>query len=202
MLLSLAKSSTLSSDRKGAKDAKFFLIPTFAGPWSANPAIDGCVNLRYNMRRIPKTGRFQVQASWRKAFEDRVQEEPFARKLGLRLLDIDYGYAKVEMALSPDLRNIHGTIHGGVIFSLIDEAFELACNAHGTVAVALSMNIVYLSPPRGENLTAEAREFHRTRKTSHYDIQVVDELGTPVAACRALAYRKAERLPFLDDQAG
>jgi len=49
-------------------------------------------------------------------------------------------------------------IHGGAIFTLIDEAFEISCNSHGTVAVALNVNITYhRAPSPNSTLRAEAR---------------------------------------------
>ena len=128
-----------------------------------------------------------------------VEREPFARKFGLTLVDLDEGYSKVEMTFSPDMENIFGLAHGGALFALIDEAFETASNSHGTMAVALNMNITYLSPPPpGGRLTAEAREFNRTSKTAVYDIKVFDELKNLIASCQALVYRKGKPLPFLE----
>ena len=77
------------------------------------------------------------------ALSRRVANEPYARKLGLTLLKIEPGYALVEMILTDDMANIFDTAHGGAIFSLIDEAFEISCNTHGTVAVALSVAVTY-----------------------------------------------------------
>ena len=134
----------------------------------------------------------------RRAIQDRVAQEPFARKLGLRLVDLDAGYARVEMDVASDMANIFDMFHGGAIFSLMDEAFQVACNSHGTVAVALNVSISYLSAPEmGSRLIAEAREIHKTAKTAHYAIQVTDDRGKLVASCQALAYRKGTPLPFL-----
>jgi acyl-CoA thioesterase len=134
------------------------------------------------------------------AFQERVKDEPFARKLGLRLQEVRAGYARVEMSVTPELDNIHGMVHGGAVFSLIDEAFQIASNSHGTVAVALNMSISYLSPAKPETtLMAEAKEFHRTRKTAHYDIQVTDDEGTLIARCGALVYRKSDTIPFIEE---
>jgi len=89
----------------------------------------------------------------------------------LKLIDVQEGYAKVAMRFSEDLENMFGMAHGGAIFSLIDAAFEIASNSHGTMAVALNMNINYLaSPEKGAMLTAEAREINRHKKTAAYDI--------------------------------
>jgi acyl-CoA thioesterase len=136
----------------------------------------------------------------RNAFFRQVGKEPFARKFGIKLVDMDEGYSKVEMMFTPDMENILGMAHGGAIFALIDEAFETASNSHGTIAVALNMNITYVSSPSpGSKLIAEAREFSRTQKTASYDIKVVDEKNNLIASCQALVYRKGSPLPFLHE---
>ncbi len=139
-----------------------------------------------------------MEESLKRAFRKRVREEPYAKKIGMRLVEVGEGYAKVEMDVTPDMDNIFGMLHGGAIFSLIDEAFEVSCNSHGTVALALNVNISYLAAPEpGSRLTAESRELNRTRKTGLYDIRVTDDKGRLIAATQALAYRKPDPLPFL-----
>ena len=128
-----------------------------------------------------------------------VEREPFAGKFGLKLVELEEGYSKVTMTFSPDMENIFGMAHGGAVFALIDEAFQTACNAYGTVALALNVNITYIaSPAPGNELTAVAQEYSRTSKTANYDIKVRDEKGNLIASCQALAYRKGNRLPFLE----
>ncbi len=135
----------------------------------------------------------------RQALFQRVAEEPFARKFDLRLVELEEGYAKVTMVFTPDLENIFGMAHGGAVFALIDEAFQTACNTHGTMAVALQVGVTYIAPPApGSVLTAEAREINRTTKTANYDIRVRDQKGNLIAVCQALAFRKGRALPFLE----
>ena len=135
----------------------------------------------------------------RKAIFRQVADEPFAKKLALQLIEVQEGYAKVEMVISDDLKNMFGMAHGGAIFSLIDAAFEVASNSHGTMAVALNMNINYLSSPaKGARLTAEAKEINRTKKTAAYDIRATDDSGVLLASCQALVYRLEKSLPFLE----
>jgi acyl-CoA thioesterase len=136
----------------------------------------------------------------RQAIFRQVAREPFAQKFGLKLLALEEGYSLVEMRLTQDMENMFGIAHGGALFALIDEAFETASNSHGTVAVALSMTVNYIAPPAaGSKLTAEAKEFSRTRKTANYDIRVQDDRGQLIAACHALVYRKGIALPFLEE---
>jgi acyl-CoA thioesterase len=135
----------------------------------------------------------------KEAMQRQVEREPFAQKLGLKLLDVDEGYALVEMKCREEMENIFRMTHGGAIFTLIDEAFEISCNSHGTVAVALNVNITYhRAPSPNSTLRAEAKEVARTRRTGNYYITVKDEQGHLIASCQALAYRKGETLPFLE----
>ena len=132
------------------------------------------------------------------AIRRRVAEEPYAEKMGLKLVEVAEGYALVEMRFTEEMENIFGMAHGGAIFSLIDEAFEVASNSHGTVSVALSMSVTYVSSPKkGETLQAEAEEVSRSNRIATYDIRVKTAGGDLIAICQALVYRKRDPLPFI-----
>jgi acyl-CoA thioesterase len=112
----------------------------------------------------------------KEAIFKKVEKEPFAQKFGIKLLDLDEGYSKVEMKFTPNMENFLGLAHGGALFALIDEAFETASNSHGTVAVALNMNITYISPPPSEcrlrippNFPFVEADFNVTRAGVHVD---------------------------------
>jgi acyl-CoA thioesterase len=128
-----------------------------------------------------------------------VEKEPFARALNMVLITLESGYSVVEMPYDPAaMNNIYDRAHGGAIFALIDEAFETACQSHGTIAVALNVNVTYVSSPKaGARLKAEAQEVSRTKKTASYDIKVWDLDGPLIATCQALAYRTGKPIPFL-----
>ncbi len=135
------------------------------------------------------------------AIMERVSTEGYAEKLGLKLVELSSGRAVVEMRPKSDVANIFGMVHGAAIFSLMDEAFQVSCNSHGRMAVALNVNVTFHAPAEFNcTLRAESRERHRSKKTATYDINVTDEKGTLIASCQALAYRKRERLPFLDEK--
>lgn len=128
-----------------------------------------------------------------------VENEPFARALNLNLVELDTGYSVVEMTYDPEtMNNMFARAHGGGIFTLIDEAFETACQTDGVVTVALNVSVTYVSSPEERTrLRAEAVEINRTKKTANYDIKVKDQAGQLVATCQALAYRTGKPLPFL-----
>jgi acyl-CoA thioesterase len=127
-----------------------------------------------------------------------VTKEPFARALKLSLVALERGHSVVEMEYDPTLMdNIYARAHGGALFALIDESFETASQTHGTIAVALNVNVTYVRPPQpGERLRAQADEIALTRKTASYDIKVTNMDGDLVATCQALAYRTGKPVPF------
>jgi acyl-CoA thioesterase len=138
-----------------------------------------------------------MEESKKAIYFKKVQEEPLAKLLNIRLKDVDEGYALCEMEFTDSMENIYGSAHGGAIFSLIDEAFEISSNSHDNIAVALNMNITYMKPPKkNTTLTAESKEINRTRRTASYYI-TVQEGADLIAICQALVYVKGEEIPFL-----
>jgi acyl-CoA thioesterase len=135
---------------------------------------------------------------WKKAaFHNKVSEEPFAKLLNITLKEVEEGYAVCEMEYTEQMDNIYGSAHGGAIFSLIDEAFEISSNSHGTIAVALNINVTYMKTPKKNTLLrAESKEINRTRRTASYEITVRDD-NNLIAVCQALVYRKDDPIPFL-----
>jgi acyl-CoA thioesterase len=136
----------------------------------------------------------------KKAIAQAVKREPFAQALKMELIELEDGYSAVKMVYDPDkMDNIYNRAHGGAIYALIDEAFETAGQTDGTVAVALNVNVTYVSSPEpGAQLRAEARRVSRTKKTASYDIKVSDQTGQIVSLCQALAFRTGKPIPFLE----
>ena len=135
----------------------------------------------------------------RKAIYKAVESEPLARTLQMKLKALEKGHSVVEMKyISEIMDNIYSRMHGGAIFALIDEAFETVGQTDGTIAVALNVNVSYITSPDNDSiLTAEAKEISRTRKTAMYDIKVTDNENRLIASCNALAYRTGKPIPFL-----
>jgi acyl-CoA thioesterase len=141
----------------------------------------------------------EMEQAVKEAIYRAVEKEPFARALKMELVALDQGYSAVEMAYDPaTMDNIYGRAHGGALFALIDEAFETASQTYGTIAVALNVNVTYVtSPEPGVRLRAEAHEVSKTNKTAAYAIKVTDQEGQVIATCQALAFRTGKPIPFL-----
>ena len=128
-----------------------------------------------------------------------VEKEPFAKAMQINLVNLELGYSVVEMDYDPEkMNNIYARAHGGAVFALIDEAFETAGQTDGTIAVALNVNVTYVSSPQpGVKMRAEAKRISQTKKTAIYDIRVSADDGNLIATCSALAYRTGKPIPFL-----
>ena len=119
--------------------------------------------------------------------------DEFAKHLGIELLELKPGYCRVSMRLQPYMMNGLGISHGSIIFSLADFAFAAACNSHGTTAVALSMDIHFLSSPAPDaRLECEAVEVKLGRSTGLYRMTVMDSESKLVAELHGMAFRKDE----------
>jgi acyl-CoA thioesterase len=93
--------------------------------------------------------------------------------LGMQLEHLGAGSATVSMRVRADMVNGHDLCHGGLIASLADSAFALACNSHGPVTVAAGFSVDFLEPGRlGQVLRAEAREVWRRGRSGLYDVTV------------------------------
>jgi len=135
----------------------------------------------------------------REAIFNAAKNEPFVQAMQMELAELKDGYSVVVMNYEPEkMSNIYARAHGGAIFALIDEAFETAGQTDGTIAVALNVNVTYVSSPEsGQRLQATAHRVSQTRKTASYDIKVTDQQGQVVALCQALAFRTGKPIPFL-----
>ncbi|MEK6349297.1 MAG: hydroxyphenylacetyl-CoA thioesterase PaaI [Burkholderia sp.] len=114
------------------------------------------------------------------------------RALGIELLEVGPGRARMRMTVRPAFLNGHRTCHGGLIFTLADSAFAFACNSHNLNTVAVGCAIEFLRPvPEGEVLTAEAVEQALAGRHGIYDIRVTNRAGETVAMFRGKSARIA-----------
>jgi acyl-CoA thioesterase len=110
--------------------------------------------------------------------------------LGMRVLGVKPGYARVAMTVRPDMVNGHRICHGGLIFSLADSAFAASCNSHNENTVAAAASIDFLAPAfEGDELSAEANELWRSGRSGLYEITVTNQRGERIALFRGRSHR-------------
>lgn len=124
-----------------------------------------------------------------------LARDRFAEHVGLELIEVGTGTAKVRMPVRPEHLNGVGVVHGGAIFALADFAFAAASNSHGTIALGINVSITYMKATRGGVLTATAKELSRNPKLGTYQVDITDDAGERVAVFQGLVYRKKDPLP-------
>ena len=118
----------------------------------------------------------------------------YAELSNIELLTAGPGRATAKMTLHPHHLNALGTVQGGAIFTLADFTFAVACNSHGTMAVALDVSIVFMKAATTGTLRAEAKEISKNFKVGLYLVEVKDDVGDLVAQFQGMAYRKKDKL--------
>jgi acyl-CoA thioesterase len=126
----------------------------------------------------------------RQALAERIaavieREDRASRLLGMRLVEVGPGRARLSMRVTDEMVNGQQVCHGGLIFSLADSSFGYACNTHNQRALAASCSIDFLAPAQlGDELTAEAQEAAHAGRTRLYDVRVTNQAGELVALFR------------------
>jgi len=105
--------------------------------------------------------------------------------LGMEIIEIKAGYAKLSMPVRDDMTNGQKICHGGFMFLLADSAFAFACNGYNQFTVAQSCKIDFLNPTfAGDTLMATAQERYREGRSGIYDCTVTDQNGKVIAEMR------------------
>jgi acyl-CoA thioesterase len=120
------------------------------------------------------------------------KNDRFAETAGIELLEVSEGKARAKMVIKEEHLNGVNTVHGGALFTLADLAFALAANSHGTVAVAVNVNISYFKAVSSGTLYAEAKEVSLNSKLGNYTVNITDENGQLIALFQGMAYRKKD----------
>jgi acyl-CoA thioesterase len=126
----------------------------------------------------------------RAELDERFRATPLYAELGIEVLDWGPGHARIGLTTRPEHGNLAGTVHGGVVFSLADAAFEVSCNGYGRLCVALDHVMHFTSAGVvGERMEAVATEVSRSRRVASYRIEVTGEDGALRAWTMAVSHR-------------
>ena len=108
--------------------------------------------------------------------------EPIASFLGMKLIELTPGYARVSMRIIPEYMNFNGMIFGGIIMALADQAFAYATNSIVSPSIASQFNIYLISGAVvGDELTAECRVLKSGRRIGVSEMTVTNQSGKLIA---------------------
>jgi uncharacterized protein (TIGR00369 family) len=109
----------------------------------------------------------------------------FNQYVGMLMDSAGPGWARLRMALTPDVMNPFAAVHGGAISALIDSAAGSAVAA-GTlpddrIMGTIDMQVHFLERARGAALVAEGRMVRAGRAIAIAHVDVRDDAGSLVA---------------------
>ena len=111
-------------------------------------------------------------------------KNPFWSLLGMEIIEVKKGWAKIRLPFSEKLANGIGVAHGGAIFSPADSAVGMALiglvNQDENIST-LEMKINYLRPFTSGEIVAEAKIVHKGTMTAIGDVDVRDDKDTLIA---------------------
>ncbi|HSV36953.1 MAG TPA: PaaI family thioesterase [Ramlibacter sp.] len=108
---------------------------------------------------------------------------PFMRLLGVQREYSRGGHARLVLDPQPELGNVIGTVHGGVLVTLLDVAMASAAVSRvdfSRTAVTLNLDTSFLEPGRGR-LTADGEVIGQDGNVAMCRATVTDAQGRRVA---------------------
>ncbi len=105
--------------------------------------------------------------------EEMFEKDAFSKWLGIELLEINEGSCSIRMKVRSEMLNGHGTMHGGISFSLADSALAFASNSRGKKAVSIETSIAHIAPVfENDILIAHCEEINCGKTIARYQTKI------------------------------
>ena len=117
-----------------------------------------------------------------------MNSAPYFQLLGMKVVELAEGYARLTAPVEERMNSLLGGLHGGVLSSLADSAVAMALFATtkpDEKPLTVELNVNYLRPIQGDEVSAEARIVSRGRTIAVGDVDITDKAGRLVAKSRA-----------------
>lgn len=103
----------------------------------------------------------------------------FAIKQGIKVTELNEGYAVVHVKITDELQNPTHSVHGGLLFTLCDVACGSAASSYGIQITTVDSSFHYLRAALNvSELFAEAQEIKHGRRVMVFEADVTDSEGT------------------------
>jgi acyl-CoA thioesterase len=118
-----------------------------------------------------------------------VGGDAFAKLLGIEIEEARDSYARARVKVTDQHCNWQRTTHGGLLFTLADQALAVAVQSRGTDGRSLELKINYFQSTRpGEIVYAEATPVDIRKRVSLWTIKLTNDAGEQIALAQGLAY--------------
>jgi uncharacterized protein (TIGR00369 family) len=133
-----------------------------------------------------------TDADIRALLSDPMKLSPCTRLLGFELMDlsIEDGTADMAFTSTPDMTNPLGTLQGGLVAAMLDDAMGVAARAHRRfeiVVPTLSLNVVFIKPTPIGRVLARGVVTRMGRTTAQLEGKLLSLSGDLLATSTAMA---------------
>ena len=116
-----------------------------------------------------------MEDSARARFQAIFSRAGFDRALvGLELLDVGDGFAKIRLPVGVEVQNMGGKLHGGAVATLVDDAGTiaiLATDRQSRPGVSTDLNVSFFAPGEGA-VIAEAKVLKTGRTLAFVSVDI------------------------------
>jgi uncharacterized protein (TIGR00369 family) len=125
----------------------------------------------------------KTESSYLESLRYDFDHSPFWKLLGITVNSLTDGEIEIKMEAKPELMNVNGTIHGGVVTSVLDSICGMTIRATKRVRVAtISFTTNFMRPvSEGTTVFATARITKAGKRIIFMDAKLVDDQGELVA---------------------
>jgi len=126
------------------------------------------------------------EASMKKLIE-RMEDLPYHRFIGLRVVSWGEGRAELTFPLSVSTRNAYGALHGGIHHTVCDVGAFIAAATllpDDIFSVTSDFNISVMAPVLEGDLTVRCEVLKKGKRNCYVESRVLDKDGKLVAAAR------------------
>ena len=104
---------------------------------------------------------------------------PFCQRMGAYVEELRPGYARTVKTITEEDTNPLGVPHGGLYFTLADNACGFAIGGSGSAAVTINSTFNFMRGAKiGDHLSAEAFEVKSGKTVLVYETKISDQNGT------------------------
>jgi acyl-CoA thioesterase len=105
-----------------------------------------------------------------------MEGDSFSQWMGIDVLAIKKGYAKLGMKIRQEMVNGFNIAHGGITYSLSDSALAFVANSYGKQCVSIETSISHTRPVNvGDSLIAECIELNRGKSIGIYQVTILNQ---------------------------
>lgn len=116
-------------------------------------------------------------------------DSDFSRHIGVHIIEQGYGRCKVRLDIRREHMNPIGSVHGGCLFTMADEAAGISASSTGGVCTTVDSHIEFLNASlHPKYLTAEAKPKKIGKKIRTFNVEIRDEKDVLISSAEFIFY--------------